>query len=122
MQTSSANKIYLNPSLGSGAVGSSGSLSSLAKPDAVKFNLRSEVYPDPYSHITVTCLEYPSAGQLGRTSPAANSALQSRAKRFNRRNNVRYMTQPVTLIEIKETEEDTASFTPTPAPSLAKTN
>ena len=68
--------------------------------------MKSEAYPDPYLHMTVKCLEYPES-----TIGAANKkdALNRANKRFNRRNNIRYMTQPVTLIEIKETEE-TAVF------------
>lgn len=77
-----------------------------------KFNLiKSEMYPDPYSHMTVTCLEYPEKKCDDKAVSSTEkqkelSKAQSRAKRFSRRNNIRYMTQPVTLIEIKETEED----------------
>ncbi len=103
MQNSSVNKICVNSVNVIGK--SSSTVSGKSKFDAVKFTLRSEVFPDPHSHITVTCLEYP------QRITTSNSTAQGRAKRFNRRNNVRYMTQPVTLIEIKESEEDTASFT-----------
>lgn len=83
-----------------------------------KFNLiNTEIYPDPYSHMTVTCLEYPEAETKKKsTEPCQQKEISraklSAAKRLNRRNNVRYMTQPVTLIEIKETEEDSATSFP----------
>ena len=81
-----------------------------------KFNLiKSEMYPDPYSHITVTCLEYPETKRDDKAITSTEkqkelSKAQSRAKRYSRRNNIRYMTQPVTLIEIKETEEDSLAL------------
>lgn len=85
-----------------------------------KFNLiKSEMYPDPYSHMTVTCLEYPESKDnkaMNSNSTEKQKELskaQSRAKRFSRRNNIRYMTQPVTLIEIKEMEEDSLALNST---------
>ena len=101
-----------------------------------KFNLiNTEIYPDPYSHMTVTCLEYPEAETKKKAIEASSSPqqkeMQSRAKlsaakkRLNRRNNVRYMTQPVTLIEIKETEEDSLTLFPSnihSKPSFSKEN
>jgi len=69
--------------------------------------------------MTVTCLEYPEAkgdaSNEGRKRELSKA--ESRAKRYSRRNNIRYMTQPVTLIEIKETEEDSLALN-----SHSKTN
>lgn len=67
---------------------------------SIPLNLRSDLYPDPYSHMTVTCLQYPE--EKSQSDHAQNRF----KKRNNRRTNLRYKTQPVTLIEIKETEED----------------
>ena len=63
--------------------------------------LRSEMFPDRYSHITTTVLEYPE-------KKTEIKAEKEKKRRPRSRNNVRYMTQPVTLIEIKEIEEEQA--------------
>jgi hypothetical protein len=69
--------------------------------------LKVDMYPDPYRHITTTILEYPESKANNKRSEDKEAKLKNeKAKRMNRRNNLRYMTQPVTLIEIKEIEED----------------
>ncbi|RNA30873.1 hypothetical protein BpHYR1_001246 [Brachionus plicatilis] len=64
--------------------------------------LKIETYPDRFSHIKTTRLEYPSQecrANVSETKKKIN-------RRYRDRNSARYMTQPVTLIEIKEIEED----------------
>lgn len=70
--------------------------------------LKVDMYPDPYRHITTTILEYPETklNNNKRAEDKETKLKNEKAKRMNRRNNLRYMTQPVTLIEIKEIEED----------------
>lgn len=72
--------------------------------------LKVDMYPDPYRHITTTILEYPETKtKLIETKIVDDKETRlknEKAKRMSRRNNLRYMTQPVTLIEIKEIEED----------------
>lgn len=64
--------------------------------------LKIEMYPDSFSHIKTTRLEYP--GQDSKTNvPEAKKKVN---RRYRDRNSARYMTQPVTLIEIKEIEEE----------------
>ena len=70
--------------------------------------LKVDMYPDPYRHITTTILEYPESktNNNKRAEDKETKLKNEKAKRMNRRNNLRYMTQPVTLIEIKEIEEE----------------
>lgn len=64
--------------------------------------LKIEMYPDRFSHIKTTRLEYPN--QESKTNvPEARKKVN---RRYKERNSARYMTQPVTLIEIKEIEEE----------------
>ena len=109
--------------------------------NSMRMNLfKAEQYPDPFRHITTTILQYPESNQTFTTTTATKQLEDNKetrlknekAKRMNRRNNLRYMTQvwlilkkkknffswinffissvlkPVTLIEIKEIEEDVA--------------
>ena len=82
------------------------------------------MYPDPYRHITTTILEYPESKTNKVIDQDKEAKLKNeKAKRMSRRNNLRYMTQPVTLIEIKEIEEDTfASNSSTSANTNTNTN
>ena len=95
--------------------------------------LKAEMYPDRFSHITLTRMEYPepsvdaspSASSLLSSSSSSSAADASSSQFVNSsnklasaaaaarpntrkpkpRNKLRYMTQPITLIEIKESEE-----------------
>lgn len=80
--------------------------------NTMKMNfLKVDMYPDPYRHITTTILEYPESKTIKPTDQDKEARLKNeKAKRMSRRNNLRYMTQPVTLIEIKEIEEDAAAL------------
>lgn len=96
-----------------------------------------EVYPDRFSHIKTTRLEYPvvnssipvfstpsfafnkftndeniennkilNTATTTTTTPATSAKPPLKTRKCRPRNSLRYMTQPVTLIEIKETEEE----------------
>jgi hypothetical protein len=76
-----------------------------------------EMFPDRFSHMKSTRLEYPeirnqienslsSASSTTTSSINNTSSNQLRQKRKLQRYSARYLTQPVTLIEIKESEED----------------
>lgn len=74
-----------------------------------------EMFPDRFSHMKSTRLEYPEIrkqieNSLSSVSSATTnnnaSSNQLRQKRKLQRYSARYLTQPVTLIEIKESEED----------------
>lgn len=64
--------------------------------------LKIEMYPDRFSHIKTTRLEYPNQ-ECKTNVPEAKKKIN---RRYRDRNSARYMTQPVTLIEIKEIEEE----------------
>ncbi|CAF0723890.1 unnamed protein product [Brachionus calyciflorus] len=81
--------------------------------------LKIDMYPDRFSHIKTTRLEYPTpllssqetkANLVNSNTTSPNLSQNETKKKINRRyrdrNSARYMTQPVTLIEIKEIEED----------------
>lgn len=76
-----------------------------------------EMFPDRFSHMKSTRLEYPEIrnqieNSLSSVSSTSTSTIdnslsnQLRQKRKLQRYSARYLTQPVTLIEIKESEED----------------
>jgi hypothetical protein len=76
-----------------------------------------EMFPDRFSHMKSTRLEYPEIRNQLENSPDLSSlsstttinntsSKQLRQKRKLQRYSARYLTQPVTLIEIKESEED----------------
>ena len=81
--------------------------------------LKAEMYPDRFSHITLTRLEYPETADNLSDSNASDDTNAASASFVNNncmnkgkatrkpkpRNKLRYMTQPITLIEIKESEE-----------------
>jgi hypothetical protein len=71
--------------------------------NSMRMNLfKAEQYPDPFRHITTTILQYPESNQTFSTTTATTKQLEDnketrlkneKAKRMNRRNNLRYMTQ-----------------------------
>lgn len=86
--------------------------------------LKTEIYPDPYSHITTKILEYPrleidkenNEAETNTSNIVNNNANnnesgknKSKNRRIRSRKSLRYMTQPVTLLEIRETDEDSVS-------------
>jgi hypothetical protein len=103
------------------------------KPVAMRMNLlKIDMYPDRYSHMKTIRMEYPdevatttTTVAVAATSPltpasppvmvsatttspnvlSANNKPKSNRK-TKQRNKLRYMTQPIRLIEIQETEED----------------
>jgi hypothetical protein len=70
--------------------------------NSMRMNLfKAEQYPDPFRHITTTILQYPESNQTFTTTTATKQLEDNKetrlknekAKRMNRRNNLRYMTQ-----------------------------
>ena len=72
----------------------------------MRMNLfKAEQYPDPFRHITTTILQYPESNQTFTTTTTTTATTKQlednketrlkneKAKRMNRRNNLRYMTQ-----------------------------
>ena len=69
--------------------------------NSMRMNLfKAEQYPDPFRHITTTILQYPESNQTFSTTTATTKQLEDnketrlkneKAKRMNRRNNLRYM-------------------------------
>ncbi len=92
------------------------------QPFKMNLNFKVEVYPDLYSHIKSTRLEYPKSQLATRNDDISSilgsskftnnnttshqSSNSSNKKQRRLRNPSRYVTQPITLIEIKELEEE----------------
>jgi hypothetical protein len=69
-----------------------------------KIILKTDMYPDPLAHITTTILEYPRRCEdLDDFTGLKKTKVD---KKRSRKNNLRYMTQPVTLLEIREADEE----------------
>ena len=92
------------------------------QPFKMNLNFKVEVYPDLYSHIKSTRLEYPSdiidhkkdddisiinkiTNNNNNNNLNLNNLINNKKQR-RLRNPSRYVTQPITLIEIKELEEE----------------
>lgn len=69
-----------------------------------KIILKTDMYPDPLAHITTTILEYPR--QCEDMDDFNRRKKTKEDKKKLRKNNLRYMTQPVTLLEIREADEE----------------
>ena len=89
------------------------------QPFKMNLNFKVEVYPDLYSHIKSTRLEYPSdiidhkkdddisiINKITNNNNLNLNNLINNKKQRRLRNPSRYVTQPITLIEIKELEEE----------------
>jgi hypothetical protein len=77
--------------------------------------LKTEIYPDS-SFITVKVLEYPqrdkenellnNSGTTPNINEDTNKSKSYKNRKTRSRKSLRYMTQPITLLEIRETDED----------------